>query len=92
MALVCCWLWDHLRLDALDCAAANTQFGGDFQDALIAERQRLPNRGLLLAIELGPTERPSGFRSVFASSRYTNRHALLNHMPFEFSERSGDLI
>ena len=30
MALVCCWLCDHLRLDALDCAAANTEFGGNF--------------------------------------------------------------
>ena len=37
------WSSDHLRLDALDCAAANTEFGGNFQDALIAERQRLPN-------------------------------------------------
>jgi hypothetical protein len=66
MALVCCWLWDHLRLDALDCAAANTHFGGDFQDALIAERQRSPDcrrsacqsirwRARLLSLKLGAT-------------------------------------
>jgi hypothetical protein len=46
------WSNDHLRLDALDCAAANTEFGGNFQNALVAERQRLSNRGLLLAVEL----------------------------------------
>jgi hypothetical protein len=72
MALVCCWLWDHLRLDALDCAAANTQFGGDFENPFIAERQRLPNRRLFLALELWATERLSGFSSFFASPPNTD--------------------
>jgi hypothetical protein len=85
------WSRDHRSLDALDSAAANTEFGCNFQDALIAERQRLPNRGLLLAVELWPTERLSGFSSFFASPPNTDSHALLNHMPFELSERSSNL-
>jgi hypothetical protein len=60
------WLCNHLRLDALDCAAANTEFGSDFEDPLLPSVNAFRTAASFLPLSFG---RPKGFPDLVPYSR-----------------------